>query len=416
MATITKELLDKIHKMDLISFMENKYGVVFRSKSARTANARCPHPDHHDKKPSFTAWKDKDDIWSWCCHSCHCGKHNNDLEKRNYGQDAIAFVRWMSDHVGSKHIYTFVEAVKIVAKYIGISISDDSPAEKAIFEQLRINKAVAEGCYETLISDKQHYAYQYIASRGLSDEDISEWKLGFNGERIVYPFFDINQRVIGFTMRLVKQNNNYGKYVNSKNSELFDKSSYLYGIHKINRQLNYLIITEGQMDVIAAYKYGLSNVVASSGTSFTDKHCQVIKNNFKNISRIIFVYDNDSAGIHGTKRAVEIARNNSFIAETVSLPDGFDLFDYMMKYKEDGAEMILNSSVPYFYIELKEEVAKYNTMILNFQANITPKLDRIMNGIKNQHEKTIFKSFVRSNFKIDTGGDNDAKEDYIETG
>lgn len=417
--TITKQMLDKIHHIDLVDFIMSAYHVNLTSRSPSRVMARCPHPDHDDRKPSFSAWFDpKTNEWCWCCYSCHCGKHNNNKEHRNYGRDAIAFVRWMSDYKDSKHVYTFQEAAVIVLKYLGIEIKDNNNwRPNPILKALQINKKVANGCHKYLMQTKEA-AYDYLVSRDLNDRDMDEWLIGYNGERIVFPFKDKTNNIIGFTMRTVgnPKESWEAKYINSPNSDIFDKSSYLYGIHLVDTSKNYLIITEGQMDVIAAYKYGLDNVVATSSAHFTQKHIEYIKKNLSGIEKLIFIYDADKAGQTGLKNAVEIARSNGYMVEYYNLPEDTDLFDFMMENKEKAAEIILTGSLPYFYQELESEVRSFENFILNYQAKVIPKLKDILDKTKNKNEKSLLQAYIYDKLKLDIKERRLQKNEFIKTG
>lgn len=403
----------KLQSMNLIDFMIKEYNVNFVSVSCDSARGRCPHPDHDDHKPSFYVKKGKNGTWNWTCYSCHTGARDLDSDHKNYGSDAIAFVQWMSDYRGSSHIYTFQEAASIIAKYLGLNISSDSSSSNIYSHEMKINSSVAKGCHKYLLTKKGH-AYSYLTNRGLDEKDMADWLIGYNGDRIVFPFIDRNNNIIAFTMRVVGESNNGYKYVNSRTSAIFNKSSYLYGIDKVDSTKNYLIITEGQMDVIAAYKYNLINTVATSGTCFTEKHIEVLQRYYKNITKLIFIYDGDAAGNAGLKRSAAIGRKHGYMIETFKLKNGCDLFDFMMENKESGAENILLNSIPYFYEELKDTIEQYDTIILNFQTKAISKINKLLANTNSVEEKSMIKSFVSNRFNIQIGGEE--RDDYIETG
>lgn len=405
---VTKELREKLHSINLIEFMQKEYNVEFVSVSYDSARGRCPHPDHDDHKPSFYVRRTQDGGWTWTCFACHSGSKDLNSNHKNYGSDIMAFVQWMSDYRGSNHVYTFHEAAAKVAKYIGI----DTGRQNNIYShKLEVNASVARGCHKYLVKNRG-VAYSYLTGRGLDEKDMSDWLIGYNGDRVVFPFVDKNKDVIGFTMRVVKDNNTGSKYINSRSSDIFDKSSYLYGIDKVDTTKDYLIITEGQMDAIAAYKYGLYNTVATSGTCFTEKHAEMLEKGFKNIKKLIFIYDGDAAGKSGFERSASIARKHGYMVSVFNLSDGYDLFDFMMENKEAGVDIILSSSVPYFYEELKDDVKQFDTLILNFQAKIAPKINSLLMTTTSEEEKLMIKSFIHEKFSIRTGG---GRDDYIET-
>lgn len=395
MVTLSKEFLDKLKTVDIRKFLTSKYNVVFNNINAFDCSCHCPHPDHDDKKPSFSVWLDKNKQWSWCCHGCHCGKLDLKNNKfKNYGSDIIGLVRWLSDYKGSNHVYSFMEAVKIIADYAGITIPN------MVYNKVKaIHEKVANGCHKTL---KTYYtqALNYLYNRGLDDKDIDEWKIGFNGERISFPLFNKENEVIGFSWRILGTNEYLPKYINSHNSDIFNKSYYLYGVNKVDPCLDYLIITEGCMDVIGAYKYGLKNVVATLGTAFKETHIEVLKKLFPSINNIIFIYDGDAAGDKGLNRAAEIARKSGYLVNYVELPDGADLFDFAMIHKDKLPEVIFSSYLPYYLKEFEDDIKSYDTFIFNLQSKLLTKTTSINQRINNKKEAQLIYSFLRNKFNI----------------
>lgn len=398
-ALVGKEIFDKLKKLDLIKFIQEKYSVKF-TFSNNVATACCPHPDHNDHHPSFAVWNNNGK-YSWCCFSCHSGKKNNDPNHKVYGSDILDFIRWMSDFKGSSHIYTISEAIKIAADFFHLQL-DFKKDNIKIIDKLRITKSICFGCHKWLLNLKGT-AYSYLINRGLTEDDIKLWEIGFNGIRITFPFKNLRQEYIGFTSRIIpeykdkdlKKNN---KYLNSPNSEIFNKSFYLYGMDKIDNTKNYLIITEGQFDVIMGYKYGLKNIVATSCAHFSDKHAELIKSFFPNIDHIIFIYDGDEAGQNGLKVSADIARNHGFMVNYFNLDNGQDLCDYMVKNKESGAQFIMTNNIPYFYKEVEKEKQELNNIILNFQSKITPNILNILEKTKNPNERYLAEMYFKNSF------------------
>ena len=103
-------------------------------------------------------------------------------------------------------------------------------------------------------------AYTFLFHRGLDEEDLKKWCIGFNGERITFPLINSFDQVLGFSNRIVAcpDDNKAAKYINSKTDEFFEKRKFLYGINRLDKSLGYAYITEGQLDVILASKYGLT--------------------------------------------------------------------------------------------------------------------------------------------------------------
>ena len=408
---VTRELLTKLKKIDLRQFLFDKYDTRFVTINETTSNARCPHPDHDDRNPSFSVWHDKEDNWYWCCHSCHCDSKN--VKKKNYGTDIIALIQWLSDYKGSTHILSFQEAVKIAARYAGIVIEDDkktNPQYYTINKAYEKNLSLAQIWNNSLINYPNKAKDYLINQRKLNMDDIREWKLGFNGSRIVFPLFNRSRKILGFSNRIIEDNGE-AKYINSPNSKVFNKSKYLYGIDHVDSTLNYIIITEGQMDVIAANKFGLKNVVATLGTAFTHDHATYLIENFKKIESIIFAFDGDKAGKKALVKAAEIAMKYGFSVNYVLLPENQDLYDFMLEYKEEAEKKFFSLYFPYYYKEFEEDIKEYDQFMTNFNNKVISKGRTLYAKYKNPKEKELMSLFIKNRFNLNIL--NNDKDDKI---
>lgn len=407
---ITREILDKLKKVSLKEFLEDRYGVKFRRVSGSTFNAHCPHPDHEDINPSFSVWTDNKNNWYWCCHGCHCD--NKNIVQKNYGTDFIALIQWLSDYKRSPHIYSFQEAVKEAANYAGIDISSCYKTVPVSISKLyKENEKQAENYHSYLLNYKTP-AYDYLAKeRRLTKTEVKAWKLGYDGNRIIFPLIDRQGRIIGFSKRVLNSNNaDEAKYINSPNSKIFNKSSYLYGIDKLNSSLDYIIVTEGQMDVIASYKYGLQNVVATLGTAFTKEHIEYLIMNYKKIENIIFAFDNDNAGLKALDRAAQLAIEAGFSVSYVILPDNTDLFDFATKNKDKTASLFFSMNVPYYYRKFQNDIEEYDRFIANFNDKVIKKAEELSYHYRNLKEKKMLALFIKNKFGISLLNNNEQEE------
>jgi len=295
-------------------------------KSGRNYKALCPF--HSEKNPSFFVFPERQ---SWHCFGA-CGT----------GGDIFSFIM-------KKEGVDFAQALHILANKAGVSLVALTTPEKQTQNKERerlfeINEAAAEYYHHLLLnSSVGETARNYVARRGLSPETINNFQLGFSPEgwdtlkqylkgkgygeaellaagllverddknsydrfrnRLIFPIRNIQGKAPGFGGRAL--DDSLPKYLNSPQTLVFDKSSNLYGIDRAKtaiRQKDQAIIVEGYMDVITAHQHGYDNVVASMGTSMTNKQLAILKNLTRNL---ILALDADTAGEEAISRSGEI--------------------------------------------------------------------------------------------------------------
>lgn len=313
-------------------------------KVGRNFKALCPF--HPETVGSFYIFPERQ---SWHCFGA-CGT----------GGDIFSFVM-------RKEGVDFGEALRILAQKAGVSLETkkDSQREEATDRLKRINEAAAEYYHHVLLHSSQaQEARNYLAKRGVSQEMIEEFYLGFSpdswdalhGEfikrgyrekdlisagllvekdsggtydrfrnRLMFPIRDISGRVLSFGGRAL--DDSLPKYLNSPQTAIFDKSGTLYGIDQAKgaiRKQDLAVLVEGYTDVLAAHQYGFNNVVASLGTALTEKHITIIKKLTKSLTLAL---DADAAGEMATLRGIEIA-SRTFDQKVVPLPTSQGLVKY----------------------------------------------------------------------------------------
>ncbi|MCQ2376037.1 MAG: DNA primase [Salinivirgaceae bacterium] len=333
-------------------------------------------PFHNEKTPSFTVSKAKG------IYKCFgCGKGGNS-------------VNFIMEH----EQMSYVEALRYLADKYHIQIEEKelTPEQQQKLDareaMLLVNQFAAQTFSHDLFHTDQgkHIGYQYFKERGLTDETIKTFNLGFCvddgrnyltklalskgyqekylvetglsiknqkgelfdrfAERVIYPIQNIAGKIIGFggrTLRPDFKERNIGKYQNSPESEIYDKKKTLYGIyqakqHIISAEKCYLV--EGYMDVLSMYQNGVKNVVASSGTSLTTDQVKMLCRFTKNVT---VLYDGDAAGIHAAIRGVDMLLDEGLNVRVVLWPDGEDpdsfaqshssteLMEYINQHEED---------------------------------------------------------------------------------
>lgn len=313
-------------------------------KSGANWKANCPF--HHEKSPSFMVHPEKQ-IW----HCFGCGK----------GGDIFSFIQEMEG-------LEFIDALKLLADRAGVKIDTNINNEIAKSQRNRIFEVNAKAAYFfhniLLEMPASKMAREYLYDkRKLSEQTVKDWQIGFipdqwelltqyllkkgfgiddliasglvikNEERksfydrfrgrIMFPIWDAHGNVVGFTGRiLVEKENSGGKYVNTPQSPVYDKSRVLYGLNKAKHEIkarDLVVIVEGQMDVIACHAAGMTNVVASSGTALTDEQVRLLK---RYTSNVAIAFDADTAGQNAAKRGIDVALSAGMNIKVIRIPEG----------------------------------------------------------------------------------------------
>ncbi len=168
------------------------------------------------------------------------------------------------------------------------------------------------------------YKTEHLVQLGLALKNDDRPAIDYFHGRVVFPFFNLSGKVVGFGARTLSADKNEPKYLNSKESELYHKSEILFGLFqakKAIRQLDEVILAEGYLDVISLHQAGCEHSVASSGTSLTEEQARILHRLTK---RVLVVYDGDNAGIKATLRAFELLLTEGFEVSAVLLPQGED--------------------------------------------------------------------------------------------
>jgi len=186
---------------------------------------------------------------------------------------------------------------------------------------------------------RNQYKEEYIVETGLGFKSDRDGKLldRFRG-RIMFPIHNHLGKVVGFGGRILDKAKKMAKYINSPESEIYQKSYILYGLHqgkKAIRDLDASILVEGYMDVIALYQAGIENVVASSGTALTVEQIRLLKRFTKNI---LLIYDADRAGINAALRGVDLLIQQEMSVRVLLLPEGEDPDSYVKAHGKSGFE------------------------------------------------------------------------------
>lgn len=331
----TQLIKDKIDIVDLV-------GEYVQLKPAGV-NHKGICPFHREKSPSFMVNRDRQ---SWHCFGC------------SKGGDAFSFIQEIEG-------MEFVEALKLLAQRAGVPLTF-SRNEVAASQKNRIKDINTEAArfFHRFLLDMPGAgnARAYVKQRGLTDNTIEEWQVGFIPDqwelltqyllkkghsiddlvasgltikkdgggfydrfrgRVMFPIWDAHDTVVGFTGRvLVETERSGGKYVNTPQTIVYDKSRVVFGLNKAKqdiKQKDGMVMVEGQMDVVACHQAGMKNVVATSGTALTDEQVKLLKRYSNNLA---IAFDADAAGVNAAKRGIDIALREGMNIKVVRIPEG----------------------------------------------------------------------------------------------
>ena len=373
----SREFLDKLKdSVDLVD-LASEYTELHKAGPFLYLG-HCPHPKHNDSDASFRINTKTN---TWCCYGCHSDKKNKN--DGNYGSDCIAFVEWMNEGKMS-----WIDCIKYLADKIGMPLPVEKHEKQFDTNYKLMNK------YSREMTDE---ALEYLYDRDISDNEIQQWKIGFDRseQRIVFPLIDSYKNTLGFNKRLIcKETKGISKkYIHSSDSEIFKKSNYLYGMHDIDNSFDYIILSEGVFDVILARKYGLKNTICALGTSLSENQIDVLARQNK---EVIIAYDSDAKGIATMKKVMPLLESKGISAKLLILPEGKDLADISIQLKHGIKNYVLDNSITYGYYNVQNAINDFNRDLYNLYN----KYNIIFNQIKQEvpeSEKNTIDVFIQHN-------------------
>ena len=335
-------------------------------------------PFHNEKSPSFSVSPGKQ---MYYCFGCGAGGN------------VITFVMEYEN-------YSFVEAVKMLADRVGITLPEVEYTKEAKAAAdlkntlLEINRLAANYFYYQLKQPHGKIGYDYLKRRQLTDETIKRFGLGFANKtsndlyqymrskgysdailketglffieergahdkfwnRVMFPILDVNNRVIGFGGRVMGEGE--PKYLNSPETKLFDKSRNLYGLNYARTsRAKYMLICEGYMDVIALHQAGFTNAVASLGTAFTSQHAVLLK---RYTEQVVLTYDSDGAGVRAALRAIPILKEVGMSVKVLDMKPYKDPDEFIKNLGQDEFQKRIDRAVNSFMFEISVIRSEYN--------------------------------------------------------
>lgn len=414
MAYISNEEINEIRSraniVDIIS------GYLQVSSKGKNFVALCPF--HNDHSPSLIISPEKQ-IFN--CFTCRTGGN------------VFSFVMKYEN-------VSFAEAVSIVAKKVGFNLKNDVfvKSENKYSKDYEIYEYAMKYYLNNINTTDGSKAREYLLKRGINETIIKEFKLGYSGSskdtfyklatnkgwdietlnklglinkvnenvydtfinRIVIPIENLKGEVVGFTGRIFNGEDNTAKYLNTKETEIFKKSSLLFNYHNAKnyiRDRKSVIVVEGNMDAIKMSAKGFKNVVALMGVALSNEQIDILK---RLKVPVILMLDNDNAGEEATIKNGESLINSGVDTKVVRLSGAKDPDEYLEKFGIDAMQNNIDKAIK--YIDFKIECLKKDKDLSNMEDLITY-IKEVINSVNGEDDltKEIILSKISKDYAID---------------
>ena len=376
-------------------------------------------PFHSEKSPSFSVSPSKQ---MYYCFGCGAGGN------------VISFVMNYEN-------FTFQEAVKYLADKAGIKLPEIEYSKEAKEKEARrvrlleVNREAAAYFYYQLRHKQGEAGYRYLTGRGLSDETLNKFGLGFScvtsndlvkyleskgfdddiireaglasfdekygmqdkfWNRVMFPIQDINHRVIAFGGRVMSDAK--PKYLNSPETPVFDKSRNLYGLNfaRTSRK-NHFILCEGYMDVISMHQAGFTEAVASLGTAFTSGQANILK---RYTDSVYLAYDSDGAGTTAALRAIGILREVGLTGKVINMKPHKDPDEFIKALGAEAFEERIKQAENSFFFEIRQLESQYDLKDPDERTKFTKEIGARLMNFPDEIERENYLSAICGKYNI----------------
>ena len=351
--------LDELVARNPIEDVVGQY--VSLKRSGANLFGLCPF--HGEKTASFSVSPDKGIYYCFGCHK---------------GGGAVNFMMEVEG-------LSYPDAVRALAKRAGMQVPEDEQYQSRYRQQERLwalHKEAARFFHSQLYAPVGKAALEYAVGRGMSRGILTTFGVGYapdswdslvkamrakgytdeelkesglvstsqkNGnifdrfrDRLMFPIIDVRGNVIGFGGRVIKKDSDAAKYLNSPETLIFNKRKNLFGLNLAKKtKQGYLILVEGNIDVVALHQYGFDNAIASLGTSLTEEQAALLT---RYTDQIVLIYDGDKAGQNATARAIPILEKAGLQVKVLQIKDAKDPDEFLRKFGADRFKLLLEES------------------------------------------------------------------------
>ena len=397
--------LDELAARNPIEEVVGQY--VSLKRSGANLFGLCPF--HGEKTASFSVAPDKGIYYCFGCHK---------------GGNAVNFMMEIEG-------LSYPDAVRSLAKRVGMEVPDDEQYQSRYRQQERLwalHKEAARFFHAKLQAPEGAAALQYALGRGMPKSTIINFGIGYapdswsslvdhlrkkgytdqelrdsglvtvskkNGnlfdrfrDRLMFPIIDVRGNVIGFGGRIMKNDPNAAKYLNSPETLIFNKRKNLFGLNVAKKTKHpYMILVEGYMDAIALHQYGFDCAVASLGTSLTEEHAVLLSRYTENV---VLIYDGDEAGQRAAQRAIPMLEKAGLSIKVLQLQGAKDPDEYLKKFGADKFQLLLNDSSNRVEYQLNAIRKKYDLGVDDQRVKFIAEAAEFVSTLSNAVQREIY--------------------------
>ena len=397
--------LDELSARNPIEDVVGQY--VHLKRSGSNLFGLCPF--HGEKTASFSVAPDKGIYYCFGCHK---------------GGNAVNFMMEIEG-------LSYPDAVRALAKRAGMTVPEDEQYQSRYRQQERLwalHKEAARFFHGKLMAPEGAEALKYALGRGMPKSTIINFGIGYapdswtdlvdamrkkgytdeelkesglvtvsqkNGrifdrfrDRLMFPIIDVRGNVIGFGGRIMKNDPNAAKYLNSPETLIFNKRKNLFGLNVAKKsKLGYLILVEGYMDAIALHQYGFDCAVASLGTSLTEEHAVLLSRYTENV---YLIYDGDQAGQRAAQRAIPMLEKAGLSIKVLQLKDAKDPDEFLKKFGADRFKLLLEESSNRVEYQLNAIRRKYDLRVDEQRVKFMNEAAEFISTLGNAVQREIY--------------------------
>ena len=414
---LSDEFLDDLRRRADIESTVSSY--VSLKRKGKILTGLCPF--HNEKTPSFTVYPETQ---SYYCFGC------------GNGGDVITFIRNIEN-------LDYMEAVKLLADRHGVSMPQDgydSGLSKKRTEMYGANREAARFFHAKLYSPEGRQGLEYFYSRGLTDDTIRHFGLGYAPDskdelieyliskgysqqllydanilrlserydkkiyynafrkRAMFPIIDLRGNVIAFSGRRIHDADSDRKYVNTSDTLVYKKGSNLFALNFAKKsKSDSIILCEGNLDVISLHQAGFTNAVAGLGTAHTEEQAHLL---WHYAGEIFICYDSDEAGQKATRKAINILGKTTLKVRIIHMTGGKDPDEIIQKFGAEGFKRCLDSAANDVEFSLLSERSKYDISSPAGRSDYLKAAAAVLASLNSPVELDIYISRLSEEFSV----------------